>query len=142
MPPQCNGGLFARRLVDPKGGCQLVCPPLASGGLALGEVTCGECGDALSLQYSFLLASLSRKYTTLFFVVYGCGEKKRAKKPETPHPRSPGTCQRGLRGYARPPKTAKNRGILILRTHVSPHLGAEAWAQVVVTLATHRLRTK
>ena len=39
-----------------------------------------------------------------------------------------------------PPTTAKNRGILIL-THVSPHLGAEAWAQVVVALATRKQST-
>ena len=74
MPPQCNGGLFTRRLADPQGprdGCQLACPPLTSGGLALGEVTCWECGDALNLQYSFFikLASLSGKSdnSTLFF---------------------------------------------------------------------------
>ena len=37
-PPQCNGGLFTWRLVDPqspKDGRQLACPPLTSGGLAL-----------------------------------------------------------------------------------------------------------
>ena len=69
--PQCNGGLFAQRLVDPQGpkdGHQLACPPLTSGGLALEGVTCRECGDALNLQYSFLI-------NFLFFFVYGCGEK-------------------------------------------------------------------
>ena len=46
-PPQCNGGLFAQGLADPqgpRGGRQLACPPLASGGLALEGVTCGEAG--------------------------------------------------------------------------------------------------
>ena len=50
MPPQCNGGLFTQRLADPqspKDGRQLACPPLTSGGLALEEVICRECGDAL-----------------------------------------------------------------------------------------------
>ena len=56
------------------------------------------------------------------------------KSPKLHTQGPPGTCQGGLREYARPPKTAKNRGILILRAHVSPHLGAEAWAQVVVAL--------
>ena len=60
------------------------------------------------------------------------------KSPKLHTQGPPGTCQGGLREYARPPKTAKNRGILILRAHVSPHLGAEAWAQVVVALATHQ----
>ena len=58
MPPQCDGGLFTRRLVDPqspKDGHQLACPPLTSGGLALEGVTCRECGDTLNLQYSFLI---------------------------------------------------------------------------------------
>ena len=63
-PPQCNGGLFTWRLAgpqSPKDGRQMACPPLTSGGLALKGVTCRECGDALNLQYSFLikLASLS-----------------------------------------------------------------------------------
>ena len=78
----------------------------------------------------------------VFFLFMDVEKKIELKSPKTPHPRSPWHCQGGLREYARPPKGAKNRGILILRTHVSPHLGAEAWAQVVVALATHQLRAK
>ena len=65
-------------------------------------------------------------------------KKMELKSPKLHTQGPPGTCQGGLREYARPPKTAKNQGILILRAHVSPHLGAEAWAQVVVALTTRR----
>ena len=41
-----------------------------------------------------------------------------------------------------PPMAANNQGMLILRTHVSPHLRAEAWAQAAVTLAARWLSTK
>ena len=62
---------------------------------------------------------------TLHKVFYGCGEKKEAKKPNSTPKGIPGTCQ-GPLGRVYPPNMAKNRGILILRTHVSPHLRAEA----------------
>ena len=85
----------------------------------------------------------------LFFFVYRCGEKIGLKSPKLHTQGPPGICQGGLREYAVPLKAAKNRGFLILRAHVSPHLGAEAWAQVVVSLATRqpepnnpRLRTR
>ena len=73
-PPQCNGGLFTRRLVDPqspKDGSQLACPQLTGGGLALGGVTCRECGDALNLQHSFFinLASLSGKLLNITYLI-------------------------------------------------------------------------
>ena len=45
MPPQCNGGLFTQKLADPqgpKGGRQLACPPLTSGGLVLEEGVWGR----------------------------------------------------------------------------------------------------
>ena len=77
-----------------------------------------------------------------FCFVYGCGEKIELKGPKLHTQGPPGTCQDGLREYAHPPKMAKNRGILMLQAYVSPHLGAEAWAQVVVALATRRLRAK
>ena len=75
-----------------------------------------------------------------FFFLFMDVEKKIGLKSPKLHTQGPpGTCQGGLREYARPPpKTAKNRGILILRAHVSPHLGAEAWAQVVVALAARQ----
>ena len=127
MPPQCNEGLFTGRLADPqslKDGRQLACPPLTSGGLALEGVTCRECGDALNLQYSFLikLASLSGKSGT-FFLLMDVEKKIGLKGPKLHTQGPPSTCQGGLREYASPPKMAKNRRILILRAHVSPHLG-------------------
>ena len=91
MPPQCSGGLFTQRLADPqspKDGCQLACPPLTSGGLALEGVTCRECRDALDLQCSFFLDQ--------FFFVYGCGEKTELKSPKLHTPRKPSTCQAPL----------------------------------------------
>ena len=62
-PPQCNGGLFNRRLADPQGpkdGRQLACHPLTSGGLALEGVTCRECGDALKVSFFLALRERNR----------------------------------------------------------------------------------
>ena len=70
-------------------------------------------------------------------------EKKIGLESPKLHTQGPtGTARAALGSMPMPTKTAKNRRILILRAHVSPHLGAEAWAQVVVALATRRLRTK
>ena len=80
---------------------------------------------------------MAKRYIRFF---YGCREK--TVKDRTPHPRVPSAHARDSREHACRPSTAKNRGILILQTHVSPHFRAEAWAQVVVTLATRRLPAK
>ena len=94
--PQCNGGLFTWRLVDPqspKDGRQLACPPLTSGGLALEGVICRECGDAL--QPTVLLLDQ-------FLFVYGCGKKIELKSPKIHTQGAPSTCQGDLREYACP----------------------------------------
>ena len=65
---QCNGGLSTQRLADPqspKDGRQLACPPLTSGGLALEEVTCRECRDAL--QPTVLLLDQASLPVTITF---------------------------------------------------------------------------
>ena len=78
-----------------------------------------------------------------FFWFKGGGEKNGAKDHPNSTPfQEPWHMPEPCREYAHPPKMAKNQGILILRTHVSPHLQAEAWVQVVIALATCWLRTK
>ena len=70
-----------------------------------GEVTCGEWGDTLNLQYSFLikLASLS------FFFCFR-GWRKRRLGSQTPPPEAHGTCHATLptpRGFCRSPMACK-----------------------------------
>ena len=81
-PPQCNGGLFTRGVPcpgNPGNWAPFGLPSLRGKDQLQIGVTCRECGDALNLQYSFLI-KLASLYS-FFFFVYGCEEKNRTKKP-------------------------------------------------------------
>ena len=132
--PQCNGAMNQSSQLRNSGKKGPMQPaPLTSGGLALQEITCRGWGP--HLQYSFLINFF------FFFLFMDVENKIELKSPKLHTQGPPGTARTAL-GSMPVPKTAKNRGILILQAHVSPDLGAEAWAQVVVALATHQPRTK
>ena len=52
-PPQCNGGFFTRRLVESQRWAPIGLPSLGKWRSSSGRGR--ECGDALNLQYSFLI---------------------------------------------------------------------------------------
>ena len=96
----------------------------------------------VKLERNVKFPRISVSFFCCFFCLWMWRKKIELKSPKL-HTQGPQAHARTpLGGMPVPPKTAKNRGILILRVHVSPHLRAEAWTQVAVALAPRGIRTK
>ena len=105
--------------------------------LALEEVTCRGWGSHPQCFFLIKLTSLSGVVT---FFCFRRWRKKRVKCQTPPklHSLESPQCMPGCplpQGFPR--GCRNNVGILILRTHTSPHLRTEAWARVIIALVTH-----